>query len=45
MNAFYQVVGISKQAVAQYANRQTSFDLKVEQLILEADDLCKEHPG
>lgn len=42
---FYQAVGISKQAVHQYAKRQAEFDRKVGQLIVEVDELRAEHPG
>jgi len=45
MNQLYQSVGISKQAVAQYSNRQDLFVEKVEQLVLEVDELRKDHPG
>lgn len=42
---FYKSVGISKQAVHQYAKRQLDFDQKVEQLIIETDELRAAHPG
>ena len=45
MNRLYQTIGISKQAVDQYARRQICFDEKVRQLIIEADELRSEHPG
>lgn len=45
MNQLYQTIGISKQAVNQYARRQAVFDGRVSQLILEADDLREDHPG
>ncbi len=45
MNQFYDVIGISRQAVHQYANRQRLFNMKVEQLMLEADEVRKSHPG
>lgn len=45
MNALYRSVGISKQAVDQYNKRQMTFEEKVGQLILEADELRAEHPG
>lgn len=41
----YNTIGISKQAVAQYAKRQVHFDQKLSVLILEADELKKIHPG
>ena len=45
MNRLYQTIGISKQAVDQYARRQTCFDDKIRQLTIEADELRSEHPG
>lgn len=45
MNRLYQVAEISKQAVSQYANRQVVFDKKASNLLLEAEELRKEHPG
>ena len=45
MNQLYKTIGISKQAVNQYAQRQAVFDNRVSQLILEADDLRQDHPG
>lgn len=45
MNRVYQSVGISKQAVHQYSAKQAVFDQQLMQLIEEADDLRKEHPG
>lgn len=45
MNRLYATIGISKQAVSQYAKRQMVFDLKINQLVLEADDLRTDHPG
>jgi len=45
MNKLYQSIGISKQAVAQYAKRQLVFDYKTRQLVVEADLLKKAHPG
>ncbi len=45
MNQLYKTIGISKQAVSQYAQRQAIFDSRVPQLILEADDLRADHPG
>lgn len=41
----YQTVGISKQAVIQYAKRQQVFDKKLIVLIKEAEFLRREHPG
>ncbi|MDO9261986.1 MAG: IS3 family transposase [Flavobacteriaceae bacterium] len=45
MNQFYRVIGISKQAVNQYAKRQLIFDYKVNHLVLEAEELRADHPG
>ena len=45
MNQLYKVIGISKQAVYQYATRQNIFEKQLMRLVLEAEDLRKEHPG
>lgn len=45
MNQLYKIAGISKQAVNQYAKRQLAFDEKVSYLVIEAEELRKEHPG
>lgn len=45
MNKLYQAVGISKQAVCQYAKRQEAFDAKMHHLLVEAQKLRQEHPG
>lgn len=45
MNQLYNTIGISKQAIHQYAKRQVVFDQQLEQLMLEADELRMEHPG
>lgn len=45
MNMFYRSIGISKQAVHQQAKRQEKFDTKLAALILDADELRREHPG
>ena len=45
MNALYKTVGISKQAVIQYENRQNIFDKNCSDLFLEAEELRREHPG
>ena len=45
MNQLYKSVGISKQGAHQYAKRQESFDQKLQDLVIEADELRKEHPG
>lgn len=45
MSLFYKTIGVSKQAVHQYCKRQAVFDEKVNQLIIEADELRAEQPG
>jgi len=45
MNSLYNAIGISKQAVAQYAKRQAFFDTQIQELIVEADILKQGHPG
>lgn len=45
MNQLYNEIGISKQAVSQYADRQVIFDKKAHNLLIEAEELRKEHPG
>ncbi|MBB1151490.1 IS3 family transposase [Myroides sp. NP-2] len=45
LNSLYRTIGISKQAVNQYAKKQAVFDTEVSKLVLEADDLRREHPG
>ena len=45
LNKLYSVVGLSKQAVHQYARRQETFDKKLLNLMFEADVLRDEHPG
>jgi hypothetical protein len=45
MNALYKTIAISKQAVHQYASRQATFDKKIANLVMEADQLREEHPG
>lgn len=45
MNQLYNEIGISKQAVSQYADRQVIFDKKAHNLLIEAQELRKEHPG
>ncbi len=45
MNKLYKEIGISKQAVSQYVKRQKVFDYNVHNLIVEAEELRKEHPG
>jgi len=45
MNKLYKTIGVSKQAVYQYAKRQLIFDTNVSQLVTEAEELREEHPG
>lgn len=45
LNMLYQEIGISKQAVYQYDQRQVAFNQNVEQMLVEADELRAEHPG
>lgn len=45
MNQLYKTIGITKQAVYQYAKRQVAFDKKVTHLVMEADQLREDHPG
>jgi putative transposase len=45
LNKLYKEIGISKQAVSQYVKRQKVFDYNVHNLIVEAEELRKEHPG
>lgn len=41
MNQLYSTIGISKQAVSQYAKRQLVFDSNIERLLLEVEELRK----
>lgn len=45
LNELYRAIGISKQAVSQYQQRQGVFDERMHQLILEAEEVRLEHPG
>jgi transposase InsO family protein len=45
LNNLYQILGISKQAVHRYEQRQQEFDHKIKDLVLEVDELRSEHPG
>lgn len=45
MNQLYKAVGISKQAVSQYAQRQGRFNEQLAGLVGEAEVLRQEHPG
>jgi len=41
----YKVIGVSKQAVIQYQNRQQEKAIKAEALLHEVDHIRSEHPG
>ena len=43
--SIYEDIGISKQAVHQYARRQTVFNHRLMELVSEADDIRRDHPG
>lgn len=45
MNQLYKSIGISRQAIAQYEKRQERFDAQLTQLMNEAEDLRRDHPG
>ena len=45
LNNLYQMLGISKQAVHRYDQRQRQFDSKIRDLLVDADELRSEHPG
>lgn len=45
MNQLYKAVGISKQAIFQYAKRQAMFDTQTHRLLVEAEVLREAHPG
>ena len=45
LNQLYSSIGITKQAVHQYARRQKDFDAKVAQVVVEADELREDFPG
>jgi putative transposase len=45
MNELYQNIGISKQGVHAYAQRQKVLDNQLENLVLRVDKLRKQHPG
>jgi len=45
LDQLYRTIGISKQAVKRYADRQWAFDQRVSALIVEADVLRRAHPG
>lgn len=45
LNAFYRAHDVSKQSVHQSRQRQLLFDRELEELVVQADALKKEHPG
>jgi len=45
MNDLYLTIGISKQAIHQYAVRQRLFDHRLQQVVARAEDLRSTHPG
>lgn len=45
LNALYQMVGVTKQAVHQHRVRQSLFESELSELIILADILRSEHPG
>ena len=45
LNALYKAIGISKQAVHQYAQRQSLLEEKVYETVLLADEIRLSHPG
>ncbi|MEZ5008014.1 MAG: IS3 family transposase [Chitinophagales bacterium] len=45
MNQLYRSIGISKQAAHKYAKLQVSFNQKMYDLVIAADELRMEHPG
>ncbi len=45
MNSLYKTIGISKQAVHQYAKKQLFLEKQVEVLVQESEALRVEHPG
>jgi len=45
LNQLYEVIGVSKQAVHQYEKKQDAFDVKLYELVTQADLLRTQHPG
>ena len=45
MNQLYEAIGISRQAVHKYAHLQSKHDLKMTDLVMQADKLRAVHPG
>jgi putative transposase len=45
MSQLYNYIGVTRQAIDQYRNRQDAFDKSVLCLLSEVEELRKEHPG
>ena len=45
LNSLYCQLGVTKQSVYQYEQRQYIYESKITELLGEAEDLRKEHPG
>jgi len=45
MNTLYKTIGITKQAVDQYHKRQLVFDNKIGHLMIDVEELRRDHPG
>jgi putative transposase len=45
MEAIYQIGGVSKQAVHQHNNRQRTLGLRMNELVIQAEELRGVHPG
>jgi transposase InsO family protein len=45
MNSVYQVIGLSKQALHQYIQRQQLFEKRLSYMVIIMDELREQHPG
>lgn len=45
LNELYRAIGISKQAVHKYAKKQDLFESRICELIIQVDEIRKDHPG
>jgi len=45
MSSLYKVIGITKQAVYNYSKKQLIYEQKLRDLIIQAEQLRKAHPG
>jgi putative transposase len=45
MNELYRIIGISKQAVHKYLQKEEGFQKRLATLVMDADLLREEHPG